>query len=85
MKWCLGGCGVGQKSPVEVQHAQKTAELTGGLERVAVLKMGHSSFQRSGTLGGHLVTEEGDLGCSEDALYRFDEDLVPLKSVEETP
>jgi hypothetical protein len=28
-----------QKSPTEVQHAQETAELTGGLGRVAVLKM----------------------------------------------
>jgi hypothetical protein len=32
--------------------------------------MGHSFLQWSGTLGGHLVTEEGDLGCFEDALRR---------------
>jgi hypothetical protein len=44
VKWCLGGRRVGQKSPVELQHAQKTAELTGGLGRVAVLETGHSFF-----------------------------------------
>jgi hypothetical protein len=65
--------------PVKVQHAQETAGLTGGLRRVAVLKMGYSFFQRSGTLGGHLVTEEGDLGCPEDARRWVDEDPVPLK------
>jgi hypothetical protein len=31
--WCLGGRRVGQKSPVEVYHAQKTTELAGGLGR----------------------------------------------------
>jgi hypothetical protein len=52
---------------------------------MSVLKMGHSFFQPLGALGGHLVTEEGDLGYSEDALRLVDEDLVPLKSVEESP
>jgi hypothetical protein len=68
MERCLGGSGVGQKSPVEIQHAQEAAELTGGLWREAVLEMSHSIFERSGTLSGHLVTEEGNLGCSEDTL-----------------
>jgi hypothetical protein len=58
-----GGRRMGQKSSIEVQHAQKSKELTGGLAMVAVLEMGHSFFQRLGNLGGHLVTEEGDLGC----------------------
>jgi hypothetical protein len=84
MKWYLGGRCVVQKSHV-VQHAQKTAELTGGLGRVAVLKVGYSIFQRSGILGGHLITEKGHLGCSEDALRRVDENPVPLKLVEEIP
>jgi hypothetical protein len=44
VKWYLGGRRVGQKSPVEVQHAQETAELTGGLGRMAVLEMGYSFF-----------------------------------------
>jgi hypothetical protein len=35
-----------------------------------------------GTLGGQLVTEEGDLGCSKDTLHLVDEDPVPLKLVE---
>jgi hypothetical protein len=30
---------MGQKSPMEVQHAQKSMELTGGLGRVAVLDL----------------------------------------------
>jgi hypothetical protein len=76
---------VGQKSPVEVQHAQETAELTGGLVRVAVMKMDYSFLWTWGTLGGHLVTEEGDFGCSEDALCLVDENPIPLKSVEESP
>jgi hypothetical protein len=63
VQWCLGGRSVGQKSPVEVEHAQKLTELTGGLWRVAVLEMGHSLFQRLRTFGGHLVTEENNLGC----------------------
>jgi hypothetical protein len=46
MKWCLGDPRVVHKSPVGVQHAQKTAELTGGLGRVAVLKMGYPFVQR---------------------------------------
>jgi hypothetical protein len=52
---------------------------------VAVLEMGHSFFQRLGTFGEHLVTEEGDFGCSKGALHRVDEDPVPLKLVEEGP
>jgi hypothetical protein len=48
---------MGEKSPVKVQHAQKSTELTGGLGRVAVLVMSHSFFQRLRTLGGHLATE----------------------------
>jgi hypothetical protein len=55
-------CG-GQKQPVEVQHTQEGAELTTGLGRLAVLKMGYSSCQRLETLSRHLVTEEGDLEC----------------------
>jgi hypothetical protein len=70
---------VGQESPVIVQHAQETAELTGGFGRLAFLKVGHSFFQRFGALGGHLITEEGDLTCSEDALHRVDEDTILLK------
>jgi hypothetical protein len=46
--------------------------------------MGHSFFQWSGTLGGHFVTEEGDLGCPEDALRWVYEDPVGLKPVEES-
>jgi hypothetical protein len=52
---------------------------------VAVLEMGHSFFQRLRTFSGHLVTEEGDLGCSEDALRWVDNDTVPLKLGEESP
>jgi hypothetical protein len=66
VKWCPVGRLIWQKSPVEVQHAQKPAELTGGLGRLAALKMGYLFFLRLGTFGRHLVTEEGDLGCSED-------------------
>jgi hypothetical protein len=50
---------------------------------VAVLEMGYSLFKRLGTHGGHLVTEEGDLGCLKGALLRVDEDPIPLKLVEE--
>jgi hypothetical protein len=35
------------------------------------LEVGHSLFKSFGTLGGNLVTEEGDLGCSEDALRKM--------------
>jgi hypothetical protein len=52
---------------------------------VAALEMGNSFIQRLVTLGGHLVTEEGDFGCSRDTLHRVDEDPVPLKLVEENP
>jgi hypothetical protein len=75
---------VGQESPVEIQYAQKSTELTGGLWRVAILEMGHSLFQRLGTFCEHLVTEEGDLGCSEDALRWVDDDPITLKLVEES-
>jgi hypothetical protein len=67
VEWCLGSSSVG-KNPVEIQHAQKSTELTGGLRRRAVQKMGHSILQWSGTLGGHFVTEQDDLRCSEDTL-----------------
>jgi hypothetical protein len=46
--------------------------------------MGHLTFQKLGTLDGHLVTEEGDFGCSEDALRRLDETPVPLNLVEDS-
>jgi hypothetical protein len=71
MKWCLGD--------------RQTAELTGGLRRIVVLEMGYSFFKRWRTVGRHLVTEGGDLGCSEHALHWVDEDPLPLKSVEESP
>jgi hypothetical protein len=61
MKWCFGSSGVGQKSPVEVEHAHEAEELTGGLGRRADMKMGYSFFQRLETLGGHLITKEGGL------------------------
>jgi hypothetical protein len=76
---------VGQESPVEVYHAQKPTELAGSLWRVAVLEIGHSLVQRLGTLGRHLVTEEGDLGCPKDALRRVHDGPIPLKLVEEGP
>jgi hypothetical protein len=85
VQWYLGGRCVGQKSPMEVHHARKSTELTSGLWRMTVLEMGYSFFQRLGSLGGHLVTEEGDLGLSEDALHRVDVDTIPLKLVEESP
>jgi hypothetical protein len=76
---------MGQESPVEVHHAQKPTELACSLWRVAVPEIGHSFIQRLGTLGRHLVTEEGDLGCSKDALCHIDVDPIPLKLVEECP
>jgi hypothetical protein len=79
----LGCRSVGQKLPVEVQHAQKSTELTGRLWRVAVLEMGHSLFQRLRTFCGHLVTEDGDLGCPEDTVCRVGDDPVPLELGEE--
>lgn len=63
VKWCLLCYCVGRELPVEVQHAQETAEQTGGLGRLAVLKVGCSFFQRFGTLSRHFVTKEGDLGA----------------------
>jgi hypothetical protein len=52
---------------------------------MAVLEKDHSFTQRLGILGGHLVTEEGDFGCSKDVLCRVNEDPVSLKLVEESP
>jgi hypothetical protein len=52
---------------------------------LAVLEIGHSFVQRLGTLYGHLVTEEGELGCPKAALRRVDDDPIPLKLVEEGP
>jgi hypothetical protein len=85
VQWCLGGRRVGQKSPIEVHHAQKSTELTGGLGRGAVLEVGHSFFQRLGTFGRHLVTKDGDLRCSESALRRVDDDPVSVELLEESP
>jgi hypothetical protein len=84
LHWCLGDRRVGQKLPIEVQHAQKPTELRGGPGGVAVLEMGQSLFQRLGTIGGHLITEESNLGCSEDALCRVDEDPISQTLVEES-
>jgi hypothetical protein len=47
--------------------------------------MGHSFLQWSGTLRGHPVTEEGDLGRSKDVLRRVDQDPVHLKPAEVSP
>jgi hypothetical protein len=33
----------------------------------------------------HPVTEQGDLGCSKDALRRVDQDPLRLKQVEDSP
>jgi hypothetical protein len=85
VQWRLCGRSVRQNSPVKVQHAQKSMELTGGLWKMAVLEVDHSLFQRLGTRGGHLVTKEADLGCSEGAPRRVDDDPIPLKLVEESP
>jgi hypothetical protein len=82
---CLDGSRVWQESPVEVQHHKEAAELAGGLRRRAVLQISHSFLRWSGTLSGHSVAEEGDLGCAEDALRRVDEDPVPLETVEKSP
>jgi hypothetical protein len=41
--------------------------------------MCHSLFQRLRSFGGYLVTEEGDLGGSEDAIRRVDNNPIPLK------
>jgi hypothetical protein len=51
---------------------------------MSILEMGHSFFQRLVTLGGHLVREEHDFGCSEDALRRVDDGPIILKLVEES-
>jgi hypothetical protein len=68
-----------QKSSIEIQHAQKSTELNGGLGIVGVLEMGHSLFQRLGTFRENLVIEEDEFGCSKDALRRVHEDPVSLK------
>jgi hypothetical protein len=81
--WGLGSSSVGQKLPIKVQHVQETTELTGGFRWGTVLQMCDSFFKRSGTLGGHLVTEEGYLGCPKDAFCRVNYDPVCLKTAEE--
>jgi hypothetical protein len=60
VKWGLGGRRVGQKLLVDIQHVLRTADLTGGLGRLAVVEMGYSFFQRLGTLGEYFVTEKSD-------------------------
>ena len=79
MQWCLGGGRMGQKSPVEDNHVQETRRW------LAVLQMSHSLCQRLGSFGRHLVAEEGDLRCSEDALRWVDYDPVLLKLLEKFP
>jgi hypothetical protein len=39
---CMGGRRVGLKSPVEIQHAQKSTEISCCLGRGAILEMSHS-------------------------------------------
>jgi hypothetical protein len=50
---------------------RKRQKLAGGLRRGAVLQMSHAFLQRSGTFGRYFVSEEGDLGSSEDTLRRI--------------
>jgi hypothetical protein len=76
---------VGQESPVEIYHAQEATELAGCFWRGAVLEIGHPFVQRLGTVGKHLVTEEGYLGCPKNAIRLDDDDPIPLKLVEEGP
>jgi hypothetical protein len=45
VQWFLRGRPLGQKLPIEIQHAQKSTELTGGLWSLTVLEMGHWFFQ----------------------------------------
>jgi hypothetical protein len=66
------------RTPIEIQHAEKPTELTGRLRWLVFLEVGHSLLQRLGTVGGHLVAEEGDLRCSKGALSRVDYDAIPL-------
>jgi hypothetical protein len=47
--------------------------------------MDHIFFRLSGTLGGHLVTDEGEFGCSENTLRLVYQDPIPLKLVDESP
>jgi hypothetical protein len=42
---CLDSSSVGQKSPVEIQHAQEAPELTGGLRRRTAMQICHSFLQ----------------------------------------
>jgi hypothetical protein len=79
VKRCLVSSGVWQKSPVKVNHAQEAAELTGGFRWRAVLQVGNSLLQWSGTLGGNFIAEENDFGCAEDAFRRVNQDPVFLK------
>jgi hypothetical protein len=66
------------------QHAQGTVELSGDLGKLVAVEMDYSFFPMLGTLSGQLVTEKGDLWCSEDVLCRIDEDPLPLMSVKES-
>jgi hypothetical protein len=86
-KWCVGGLCVEQKSPIEVQLAQKKAKLTGrlGMETSLEILIDHTFFQRLEILGSYPVTNEGVLGYSEDALRRVVGVPVPPKLVEESP
>jgi hypothetical protein len=45
--------------------------------------MGHSLFKRLRTYGAHLITEESDLGGSDDLLRPVDYDPVHLELGEE--
>jgi hypothetical protein len=74
-----------QKSPIKAQHGQEATELAGGLRRRAVLKIGHSFLQWSGSLRRHPVTEKVDLECIKDAVRRVDQDPVRLKPAEDSP
>jgi hypothetical protein len=47
--------------------------------------MCYSFFQRSGTLGRYLITEEGYLGRPEDTFCWFNDDPVRMKTAEEIP
>jgi hypothetical protein len=84
MKVCLGGCRVG----AEIARRISACSENGGAHRRswegADLTMSHLFFQMLGTLGGHLSTEKGDVGCSEAALYRV-KSPVYLMLVEESP
>jgi hypothetical protein len=57
----LGECHLGQSCFVGGSHISPPRRMLGSLRRGAVLKLGHSFLQWSGSLRGHPVTEEGDL------------------------